>query len=264
MESSIFGTRLKIAMRNKDTYHNDNGKRKRTKRYTKSDLANEIGYTVDAISGWTKKKGTLPNPTKLKEIADILDVDTAYLLGEQICQRNANQTICNVTELNEQSAQVLTNLKDITADIMNELLNHTDFERLLLTIYEYTRSHNNIVTIKNTIDGSEYTPYSGDAQRQVMKYRASETFGKILDDIYKSHQNVMTQIKSYSILKKMIDTINSYLPVCQTDEEHMTKLLKIISIDQNQISELEPDSIICKFTPEQIIENFDKIKEIYS
>lgn len=264
MESSIFGTRLQIAMRKKDVYHNDNGKIKRTKRYTKSDLANEIGYTVDAISGWTKKDGTLPNMAKLKEIADILDVDTAYLLGEQICQRNADQTICNVTKLNEQSAQVLSNLTAIEADIMNELLNHKDFERLLLTIYEYTRSHNNKVTITNTVDGSENIPYSGDAQRQVMKYRAAETFGNILDDIYNSHQKEMTKIKYYSILTEMIDTIDSCLPAYQTDKELMSTLVRIISIAQSQIRELEPDSPICKFTPEQILENFDKIKESYS
>lgn len=263
MKKSIFATRLKIAMRNKDEYYIYNGKKKLKKKYIQEDLAAELDYGVDTIKSWTKSGGHIPPLDTVKRVADILNVDAVYLLGEQVCQRNADQTICNVTKLNEKSAQVLSNLSDITADIMNELLNNENLERLLLTIFEYTHSHNDVVKIINTLDGSENPSYSGNAQRQVMKYRASETFGNILDDMYNSRKKEMADIKAYSILRKMIEHIDECKPLLKGHEELAQKLQNVISLDQKAIKALVPDHLICKFTPEQIIEHFDKIKETY-
>lgn len=169
---------------------------------------NDRFYT---IYGWTKKDGQLPSSIELKKIADVLDVDTAFLLGEQVCQRNADQTICNVTELNETSAKLLSGLNGVSADMMNELLNHKDFDRLILLAWDYTHSHNKEVTITNILDNSKDLPLVHDTQREMMKYRAVDTFGKILDDIYDAHQQEDIYAKIAPILIKMEAEITEYI-----------------------------------------------------
>lgn len=120
------------------------------------------------------------------------------------------------------------------------------------------------VTITDIFDGNESTPYSGDAQREIMKYRASETFSSILDDLYETHRQDMADIRAYSVSVRLIEVIEKYILICKDDKEQMSKLLNVITINQNIIKDLNPKSFICLFTPEQVIENFDKIKEVYS
>lgn len=259
MSSSVFGTKLKIALRNKDEYHKDNGKKKRTKEYNIENLANDIGYHVNTIYNWTKSRGQLPSLTVLKEIADFLGVDTAYLLGEQVCQRNADQTICSVTELNEASAKVLSGLGGIEADMMNELLSHKDFGRLILLAWDYTRSHNKKITVTNTLDDSEDIPLVSDSQKEMMKYRVAEAFGKILDDIYDSHRPDAMDAKVGSILARMKTDIEEFIEY-KDDEKIRQGLLRIISRRLDEIKEIRPGSLICEYTPEYIVDNFDAIK----
>ncbi len=260
MENSVFATNLRIAMRNKDEYHIDNGKRKRTKKYKMQDLANDIGYSLNTVNGWTKTNGSVPDFETMKKVANTLNVDVAYLIGEQKCQHNIDQTICDITELNETSAKVLSGLNGISADMMNELLNHKDFDRLILFAWDYTHSHNKKVTITNTLDDSKDLPLVNDAQREMMKYRVVDTFGKILDDIYDAHQEEATDAKLGSIIRKMINEIAPYTQYKDEDEVRQ-HLLKIISYWQDEIKDLRPDLLICKFTTEQILDNFDLIKE---
>lgn len=195
MKNSDFVTNLKNAMRNKDEYHTDNGKKKRTKKYTMENLARDIGYSPNTVNGWTKTNGSMPDFETIKKIAKLLNVDVAYLIGEQKCQHNIDQTICDITELNETSAKVLSGLDGIKADIMNELLNHKDFIRLILFTWDYTHSHNKKVEIINTLDNSKDLPLVDDAQREVMKYRAVDTFGKILDELYDTHLQEAIDVK---------------------------------------------------------------------
>ena len=258
--NSVFGTNLKTAMKKKDGYHTDNGKRKCTKRYKMEDLAKDIGYSVNTIYGWTKKDGQLPSSIELKKMAGVLGVDTAFLLGEQVCQRNADQTICNVTELNETSAKLLSELNGISADMMNELLNHKDFDRLILLAWDYTHSHNKEITITNTLDNSKDLPLVNDAQREMMKYRAVDAFGKILDKIYDAHRQDAIDAKAGSILAGMKNDIEPYIEN-KDDGKIRHSLLHIISYSQNRIKELHPEHVLCKCAPETILDNWEQLKE---
>ncbi len=224
------------------------------------DLANDAGYTVHAVYGWTKKGEKLPSLTELKKIADILDVDATFLIGEQVCQRNADQTICNVTELNEKSAKKLTQLKGIKSITMNELLNHDDFEKLIQYIWEYAHSQNNEIIIHDTVGDKTSKSYIGDKQKELMKYRASEIFGSILDDIYTSHQEESMIKKLNTILSEMRTNIESCI---QGKDNKFTRkgLLKMVTSYLANVRELRPDYGLCKFSPEEIIDNFDSLKE---
>ena len=88
MKKSIFTTRLKNAMKTKDKFEEYNGKKRLLKRYTQTDLANDLGYSVDTIKRWTKTNGSLPPLETLRKLAKLLNVDTAYLLGEQECKHH--------------------------------------------------------------------------------------------------------------------------------------------------------------------------------
>ena len=255
-----FSTTLKTAMRNRDEWHIDNGKKIRTKKYSNADLARELNYSINVINGWTKTNGDIPSYERMKEIAKILNVDVAYLIGEQTCQRNVDETICNVTKLNEPSAKLLAGLEGIKADTMNELLNHNDFERLILLIWRYTHSHNYEITIKNTLDDSKEPPYFKDAQREIIKYSATDAFGKILDDIYDAHKQTAIDVKVASIFKELKNNIIRYIEFKDEDEARCL-LLKMVSSYQNKIKQLRPDDTICKLSPEWIIDNFNTIEE---
>lgn len=261
MKKSIFATHLKEAMKNKNITQTYNGKTKIIKRYRQIDLANDIGFSLDTVKSWTRTGGHIPTMNTLKTISDLLDVDVQYLLGEQECQRNANQTICNVTRLNEQSAKVLTKMDGIYSDAMNELLNHKDFLRLLLTIFEYSHSHNNIVEVINTLDNSKMPTLGNNSEKEIMKYRAAETFSKILDDLYNIHEEEMKRAKLGKIYKDMKQDIEKYIEL-SNNADAKCSLIKLIEVYQNRIKQLSHDDIICKFTPEQIIDNYDMIQSI--
>lgn len=261
MESSVFGTRLKEAMRKKDKYVTYNGKTKCTKKYTLEDLGKDTGYAYNTVTNWTKSNGSSPSFETVKELARFLNVDAAYLIGEQECQHNVDQTICDKTGLNETSAKVLSGLSDIETNMMNELLNNKDFVKLILFSWDYTHSHNKEVTITNTLDGSKDLPLIDDAQREMMKYRAVDVFGKILDNIYDKHLQDAMDAKIGSILVKLKKDIEPYLKYKDADEARQN-LLGIVSYWQNEIKKIRPEQPICKLTPEQIIDNFDIIKDL--
>ncbi len=262
--SNIFGERLKAAMREHDEYHEYNGKRKCTHRYRYIDLARDIGSTENTIKSWAKKNGTAPTMDNIKRVSKVLGVDAAYLIGEQDYKRHKDQTICDVTHLNEQSAKFLAELGDDSSEIsrivLDELLNHKDFKRLLLLIFEYTHLQNIEIKFEEAITNEEYTSPFENAHKEMMKYRPVDTFSNILENIYDAHTSTTKDVKIYRIIEKMINEVQEYLPICEDSPEGMDILLRLIKRHQDDICKLDSKQPICEFTPEEIIDNFDLIK----
>lgn len=262
--SSAFGERLNAAMREHDEYHEYNGKRKRTHKYTYADLARDISVAEDTIKGWAKKNGNNPTMDNIKRASKVLGVDAAYLIGEQDYKRNKDQTVYDATHLNEQSAKFLAELGDDSSEILrtvlDELLNHKDFKRLLLLIFEYTHLQNIEIKFEEAITNEEYTSPFENAHKEMMKYRPVDTFSNILENIYDAHTSAAKDVKIYRIMKKMIDEVQEYLPICAGSPEGMDILLRLIKRHQDDIRELDSNYSICELTPEEIIDNFDLIK----
>ena len=211
MKKSIFTTRLREIMRTKDKTENYNKKTKIIKKYTQTDLANDLGYTVDTIKSWTKTNGTLPPLRTIMDIAKLFNVDTAYLLGEQPCKHHEEQTICDVTMLNEQSANILTNLSRLECEVLNNLITHSDFKSWLFSMYDFVHSHNKNTHITNSADMYNFNTEDIETHsftKNALKYKSTELLGTIMEDIYKQNvqeENNKLALKLFSDLINLID-----------------------------------------------------------
>ena len=83
--------------------------------------------------------------------------------------------------------------------------------------------------------------------------------GKMLDDIYNAHTQEAIDAKVYSILQNMKKEIEHFIKYKENDEIKQS-MIEIISYRLDEVKELLPDLQICKLSPEEIICNFDIIK----
>ncbi len=215
----------------------------------------------NSFNSWAYKK-VLPYVESIVMICNILNCDMDYFLTEQEELRKDVAHASKTTGLRYESIEVLEKIKKsyIKPYIMDELLNHDDFEKLIQYIWEYAHSQNNEIIIHDTVGDKPSKSYVGDKQKELMKYRASEIFGSILDDIYTSHQEESMIKKLNTILSEMRTNIESCI---QDKDNKFTRkgLLKMVTSYLANVRELRPDYGLCKFSPEEIINNFDSLKE---
>lgn len=272
MKKSIFTTRLKNAMKTKDKFEEYNGKRRLLKRYTQTDLANDLGYSVDTIKRWTKTNGSLPPLETLRKLAKLLNVDTAYLLGEQECKHHEEQTICDVTMLNEQSANILTNLSEFEFEILNNLIVHPDFKDWLHSMYEFTHSHNIITTTINTgIFADTGNAENHSYTKNALKYRVTDLLGDIIEDIYKKNiqkENEKLALKCFTELIYTIDEAITNHFICydnETGECQTQSLADFTKFVQNQltyINNLTNNQVkLYQYAPSVYIDNISLFKD---
>lgn len=214
-----------------------------------------------SISQWFSRRQR-PSIEKLMNICELLDCDIDYFLTNQKNFKKSTAHASETTGLKYETIEKIEILKNTNIEIetLDKLLNHKNFERLILLTWDYTHSHNKEITITNTLDNSSDSPLINDAQREMMKYRAVDVFGKILDNIYDAHTQEAIDAKIGSILAKLKNEIEPFIEH-KDIEKIKQRLLYIVSHWQNEIKELRPDFLFCKFTPEQIIDNFDLIKD---
>lgn len=74
MDNCVFTTRFKECYKKKG--------------YTQEDVAEKLGISLNGLKNYLRTKNDkLPPLDLLKRIAELLDVDTAYLLGEIDCKK---------------------------------------------------------------------------------------------------------------------------------------------------------------------------------
>lgn len=255
MEKSIFATHLKEIMKTKDKIETRNGKTKIVKKYTQTDLANDLGYSVDTVKSWTKSNGTLPTLETLKTIAELFNVDTAYLLGEQPCKHHEEQTICDVTMLSEESATVLRYLDIDSSDILSEFITHPQFEFLLSTMIHFIRFSQNesFVSYDKGIDEFEHIDMDITTQKALKKYVITDTFSKILDDLFEYHNDLEFEIIKLKDLE--IDSI--WYAIEQQDD--ISFIESLIDEFQTKLKKISPKDPLCTYSHQYFIENIETI-----
>lgn len=71
------------------------------KGYTQEELAEKLNLSINGLKYYLRTKNDkLPPLDLLKRMAEILEVDTAYLLEEIDCKKISLQTVCDCTYLN--------------------------------------------------------------------------------------------------------------------------------------------------------------------
>lgn len=264
MEKSVFATRLEKIMGTKDKFETYKGKTKRIKKYTQQDLANDLGYSVDTVKSWNKSNGTFPTLETIKRISELFNVNTAYLLGEQDCKRHEEQTICDVTMLNEQSASVLTKLSEFEFEVLNNLLTHPSFNAWLFSIYDFTHSHNKRTSTTDTgvmFGGEKMETHS--FAKNALKYKASDLFGNMLEDIYTQNEIEENKKRAWTWFIELIYIINEVKDYVSNNDTEYQRLLVQISETLKKLNVLTNNQEkLYQYPPEFYIENLKYLSEL--
>lgn len=95
MKKSIFNTRLKTTAKEQG--------------YTQQTLAEKMYVSVETVKKWYTT--TMPDLGTVRELANKLNVDVAFLLGDIECKHHEEQTIKDVTGLSEKACENLVKMK---------------------------------------------------------------------------------------------------------------------------------------------------------
>ena len=151
-------------------------------------LAEKLNYSEHAVKRWMKKtEEHFPNMEKLVELSEIFDVDVAYLLGEQECEKISTQRIVDLTGLSEEAANKLKS-DSITVVIIDGILKSKHLDALVLNAWKYVHSHYMNVTIK---DKSGLHIDDASLSADVLKFNTTTIFAKILEEMYELNRSNM-------------------------------------------------------------------------
>lgn len=214
-------------------------------------LAEKLDYSEHAVKKWLRKtEENFPTLTTLVKISEIFNVDVAYLLGEQECEKISVQRITDLTGLTEEAASVLE--KDsLNVLVLNDILSSKYFQKLILDVFAYTHSHHSTIELKDkTALQLDYNISS-----DVTKFNASNTFVKILEEIYNSNTKGMNLQKDLQILQEIFNSINKDYSLAAENPKAMDLLTKIV---RNYLDQMTGDNydILKKIDPQIIIDRY--------
>lgn len=214
----------------------------------------KIGYTREGLYK-LKKEGRIPDIHVLLDFCTAFDCELGWLLGEQDCKHYKNQTICDVTMLNEGSAEVLRYLDSNSAEMLDELLIHPKFEYMLAQIVHYVRFSRNeeLVSYDTALDYQESIDADKETQKALKKYQITDTFSKILDDLYSIYDDLEFEIEKVKDLG--IDMIAHSIE--QNDD--LEDISYWIEKFQQELMKLSPSDPLCYRSDDYFIQNIEKI-----
>lgn len=214
-------------------------------------LAEKLDYSEHAVKRWLKTtEKNFPSLTTLVKISEIFNVDVAYLLGEQECEKISVQRISDLTGLTEEAASVLE--KDsLNVRVLNDILSSKHFQKLILDVFEYIHSHHS--TIK--LEDKTALQLDFDISSDVTKFNASNTFVKILEEIYDSNTKGMNLQRDIQILQEMFDSIDKDYSLAAGNPKAMDLLTEIV---RNYLDQMTGDNydLLKKIDPQTIINRY--------
>ncbi len=126
MKKSIFNTRLKSTAKEQG--------------YTQQALAEKMNVSVETVKKWYTT--TMPDLGTVRELANELNVDVAFLLGDIECKHHEEQTIKDVTGLSKESCVNLLRIARNNPEgfaVLDEILSSDDtaeeFSNLLSSVW---------------------------------------------------------------------------------------------------------------------------------
>lgn len=240
MDKRIFTTRFKECYKEKG--------------YTQEDVAEKLGISLNGLKNYLRTKNEkLPPLDLLKRIAELLDVDTAYLLGEIDCKKNSQQAIYDITGLTKESASIISKQSNNYSAMFCSFINHLAptiyLKDLYDLVFEFEFMDNETVTIESKRDNKKQYYSSAFAERKVLKAKIIDLFDKILDEIFDTSHNLdeETGFEMSCQLLEMID--NEEYKYFRNYE----LLYKEISYRLEEIRCINPYEFILSFTPNQIV-----------
>lgn len=240
MNKCVFTTRFKECYKEKG--------------YTQEDVAEKLGISLNGLKNYLRTKNDkLPPLDLLKRIAELLDVDTAYLLGEIDCKKNSQQAIYDITGLTKESASIISkhskNYSAMFCSFINHLATTIYLEDLCDLVFEFEFMDNETVTIESKRENKKQYYSSAFAERKVLKAKIIDLFDKILDELFDTSHNwdEETGFEMSCQLLEMID--NEEYKYFRNYE----LLYKEISYRLEEIRCINPYEFMLSFTPNQIV-----------
>lgn len=215
-------------------------------------LAEKLNYSEHAVKRWLKKKEEhFPNMDKLVELSEIFDVDVAYLLGEQECEKIKTQRIVDLTGLSEESADRLK-YDPIAGDVINEIVKSKHFDDFARNAWKFARSHYMDVTIK---DRSAFHIDDTGSASDILKFNATTVFTKILEEMYEKNQSVMDYSRDVEILRELFIYIDDNAEFANENPNARQSLLELIALKTQSLN----NYTMLKNVPDLILDNYKAI-----
>ena len=249
MSKCIFTTRFKACCKEKG--------------YTQETIAAKLNISVNGLKHYLRTKNDrLPPLDLLKRMAELLDVDVAYLVGEIDCKRYSEQTVYDTTGLlssieyvakksNKYSWQ-FCRLVDILADsiYISDFLEAFDDYQKMCTAEVVSVKYEHKTSYCSTLDAEE-----------LLKAKVITLFDKIITDstsfaLPDAPEEIVRELSKQLLL--MIDTEkvlykNNYEP-----------LYKKVAYKMEEINKINPHDYISLYTPKEIVHEKNEIlKKIY-
>ncbi len=267
MNKSIYNTPNDTSYEQKhDIFRNRFKDLCKNKYLTYEGLAGKVGYAEDTVKSWARTKGHFPNMDTLVKLSCIFDVDVAYLLGDQDFKKIKSQRIHDLSGLNEKASDMIdsTNLNACDTYVLNRLLTHKNFPRLLDAMYQYAHCHNIEIKMEdNTFPTDDFFPFTDSKKKMAFKFTATDTLSEILEDMYKENEGLMKYAKGRAELEEMFNMIQKYYFKHEDNDDDITEaLLKVIDAYLKTLPEYSTYNIVRKFSSEDILKNYKEIAKL--
>ena len=201
-------------------------------------LADKLNYSVDTIKKYRRDdNGNIPQLDIVKRIANALDVDTAYLLGEQEFEHIKAQKTHELTGLSPSASEKLESMDKDDIQMLSLLLENERFLECMSNCWGFIHSHySNSITINNPL--SKDFRCHENQNSKILKYSASDSFSLILEDIFKSREEQAKIDYEQEVILDIINLVQVYIHT-KKDKE-MT--IMVYNSKQNTLKSLNPHS----------------------
>lgn len=174
-------------------------------KHNKNDKEGDGKSISTSVNKWlSQNQPDIPTIHNLIKICDILDCDIDYFLTEQTEFKKEIENASEVTGLSTENIEKICNWTDDIKDMFESLINHNDFEELLMQLLIYCYSHY-MRESSNSIEIGKYQ-YVQDTHymKSMRKFPVTDLFSSIIQDLYNDNEPLSRSEREKKILTEMM------------------------------------------------------------
>lgn len=250
MKKSIFTTRFKECCKEKG--------------YTQQIVAEKLNISINGLKHHLRSKNpNFPPLDLLIKMAEIFDVDVAYLLGDINCKTCAEQKLFDISGLSKKPISLISKIsEDYSWEFCRlvEIFAETAYlDELLDAIDDHCSAFDNNVASIRTEHKTSY--YSTINIKEIAKAKIITIINKIIDDLSEFHLSLGPEEIVKNMAKELLIMIDEKKEEKNCDFE---KLYKVVEFRLEEITKINSYDYISLCTPKQIVhEKNDMLKAIY-
>ena len=236
--------------------------------YNKDSFCESLSISTNTYEKYMRTGANLPSLDKVKDMAELLNVDVGYLLGDYNYPRISElKSISALSNYTEKSVEVLNEVSETepTREIFEKILQDENFIRLLLQTYRYSTSYNRKIKIEDDTEVFKIETISDPVVVSgLMKKSSTDLFNRIIESIYESNLQTSKDIAYYSRIKRLYTEVHELKALSETPLGKK-KLIKYIENELSYIAKyVDSNALILNFKPQEILDNIDSLYESVS